>query len=140
MNQNVRLQLTCPNCGNSIWIKREDEFECSACGEISNPEDMCCEAVPDLRHIISSNKIVMIFAENNSKNFTDEYDGNAYVSFYTFDSPPAFMSTWENKVKKPDSMWCWVYYNGECICSGACDPGDNEIFRMWFGGFTENVD
>lgn len=132
MDQNVRLQLTCPNCGNSIWIKRDDEFECSACGEISNTEDMCCEGVPELRHIILNNEIVMIFAENEGKNFTKLYDGNAYVSFYTFDNSTEFMQTLKRKVDNPDSKWFWVFHNGKLICSGACDPYSAAEIKLYF--------
>lgn len=40
----VKIILTCPNCGNSTWLEREDEnfmFECLACGDLVNTEDMC---------------------------------------------------------------------------------------------------
>lgn len=39
----VKIVLTCPNCGNSTWIEREDEdymFECLSCGDLVYPEDM----------------------------------------------------------------------------------------------------
>lgn len=39
------LRLTCPECGNSRWIERDDGWECAACGEFSYPEDMCTEVV-----------------------------------------------------------------------------------------------
>jgi hypothetical protein len=34
--------------------------------------------------------------------------------------------------------WTWVLDNGELICSGACDPGDEEIFEEYFGFEKEN--
>lgn len=37
--------LTCPRCGDRNWFKREDGWECAACGELADPEDMCSEAV-----------------------------------------------------------------------------------------------
>lgn len=39
-----RLYLTCPKCGNAGWLRRDDGWECAACGEFSYPEDMCSEA------------------------------------------------------------------------------------------------
>lgn len=36
----LKLVLTCPQCGNSDWIRRDDGFECTACGEFTYPEDM----------------------------------------------------------------------------------------------------
>jgi hypothetical protein len=32
-------------------------------------------------------------------------------------------------VEEPDGMWYWVVADGELICSGACDPYDEEIFE-----------
>lgn len=37
--------LTCPRCGDRNWFKKEDGWECAACGELADPEDMCSEAV-----------------------------------------------------------------------------------------------
>lgn len=39
----LNIVLTCPNCGNSGWIRRDDGFECLACGDFSYPEDMCSD-------------------------------------------------------------------------------------------------
>lgn len=36
----LKINLTCPRCGNSNWIHREDGFECAACGDFSYTEDM----------------------------------------------------------------------------------------------------
>ncbi len=35
-----RLHLTCPRCGNTGWIRRDDGWECAACGEFAYTEDM----------------------------------------------------------------------------------------------------
>lgn len=40
IDQGVKVIMTCPRCGNSTWIHRDDGFECAACGEFSYPEDM----------------------------------------------------------------------------------------------------
>ena len=39
----VKIILTCPICGNSKWVKNEDEeyvFQCLSCGSTVNPENM----------------------------------------------------------------------------------------------------
>ena len=39
----VKLLLSCPECGNTNWIHRDDKdgaFECAACNEFVMPEDM----------------------------------------------------------------------------------------------------
>ena len=42
--EKVKIVLTCPNCGNSNWIRlNAGEFECLSCGDIYAPEDMCSE-------------------------------------------------------------------------------------------------
>lgn len=39
-----KLHLSCPRCGNTGWIRKDDAWECSACGELSYTEDMCSKA------------------------------------------------------------------------------------------------
>lgn len=39
-----QIILTCPRCGDRNWFKKEDGWECAACGEFAYPEDMCSEA------------------------------------------------------------------------------------------------
>lgn len=29
------IRLACPRCGNTGWIRRGGDFECTACGEIA---------------------------------------------------------------------------------------------------------
>lgn len=40
----MKLVLCCPECGNKNWIDRstlkDDIYECGACGEFVNTEDM----------------------------------------------------------------------------------------------------
>ena len=43
MKECKKLMMTCPRCGNTTWLSREDGFECTACGEFSYPEDMSSE-------------------------------------------------------------------------------------------------
>ena len=45
MDGTIRILAVCPNCGNSTWIRREDDeaegaFECAACGDLVFTEDM----------------------------------------------------------------------------------------------------
>lgn len=41
MNTNsVKIFLTCPNCGNGSWVRVEDGFECAACGDVCETEEM----------------------------------------------------------------------------------------------------
>lgn len=43
----VKIVLTCPECGNSTWLRREEgDFECLSCGDRYNPEDMSSEVEP----------------------------------------------------------------------------------------------
>lgn len=93
---------------------------------------------PECNHFIPvkvpKGKIVMAFAYDESHDyFTDDFDPkNPLVSYYAFNSPKAFMDAWKEKVKKPDSMWYFVLNGDFCVCSGACDPGDIEIFEEYF--------
>ena len=45
MKEAIKLFLVCPECGNSLWIKRDDEeaegaFECASCGSLVFTEEM----------------------------------------------------------------------------------------------------
>lgn len=38
----IQIILTCPHCGNSTWIKRDNgEYECAACEDTYYEADMC---------------------------------------------------------------------------------------------------
>ena len=44
----MKILLSCPNCGDTNWIERNDEeaegaFECGACGDLVFTEDMCAQ-------------------------------------------------------------------------------------------------
>ncbi len=50
----IKIHLTCPRCGNSNWIVRDDDeaegaFECASCGDLVFTEDMV--AVTDISDI-----------------------------------------------------------------------------------------
>ena len=65
----LKIKMTCPRCGNSTWIRRDDGFECAACEEFCYPEDMSSQVEenevdvirkaladwrPELNHIIEA--------------------------------------------------------------------------------------
>lgn len=62
------------------------------------------------------------------KYFTDEFTGEGVHTWYTFNDVEAFINTWIRLYDKPNGMWYWVLDDGKCICSGACDPDDIDIF------------
>lgn len=41
----MKIVLTCPECGDTNWIEKDDGFECAACGEFAHPEDMTAEVI-----------------------------------------------------------------------------------------------
>ena len=48
----MKIILSCPNCGDTNWIARDDEeaegaFECAACGDLVFTEDMCATTDED---------------------------------------------------------------------------------------------
>lgn len=38
----IKLILTCPSCGNSTWVRRDNSFECLSCEDVYDPEEMAC--------------------------------------------------------------------------------------------------
>lgn len=41
--EKVKVVSTCPNCGNSGWLKVEKGLECLSCGDVYQTEEMCIE-------------------------------------------------------------------------------------------------
>lgn len=93
-------------------------------------------------HLIPEDKIVMMFVDDSnrdkdSENFTDNYKGQ-YVKYYRqFETYDSFIEEWKRISERPIGMWYWVITEGKCICSGACDPDDIEIFEDYFKGGKE---
>ena len=83
---------------------------------------------------VPEGKIVMAFVSDESPEyFTDEFiPEKPIVSYYAFKTPKAFLDKWYKVSQNPDSMWYFVMYEGQCICSGACDPCDIETFEEFF--------
>ena len=65
--------------------------------------------------------------------FTDHFTGEGLVSAYGCHDLKDFFILMEHLIEYPDGMWYWVLHEGKCICSGACDPDDIEIFEDYFG-------
>lgn len=66
--------------------------------------------------------------ETRYRYFTDEFTGEGVHTRYTCFGVEAFINRWIQLYDKPNGMWYWVLDNGKCICSGACDPDDIDIF------------
>lgn len=81
--------------------------------------------------------IVMAFTDPIDKNppetrykyFTDKYTGNGVHTIIAVDDVEEFINTWIQNYDKPYGMWYWVIDDDDmCVCSGACDPYDIDIF------------
>ena len=90
-------------------------------------------------NINTDEKIIMAFTdpvdgdENPYKYFTDNFTGKGVHSYFIFNTPEEFITKWLEIHDKPNGMWYWVLDKGKCICSGACDPDDIEIFKEYWG-------
>lgn len=69
--------------------------------------------------------------EDNYKYFTDDFTGYGVHAYYTFNTMEEFIDKWKEICDNPKGMWYWCLDNGECFCSGACDPDDIEIFKEY---------
>lgn len=120
------MKLNCLNCYHEFdgSITKDNLGWHSSCPE--------CECSFDVD--VPQGRIVMAFANDCDYDFftNDWYDSNEFLSYYAFDTVEEFMETWDKVSDNPDSMWYWVMDNGELVCSGACDPGDEEIFEEYF--------
>ena len=66
---------------------------------------------------------------DNYKYFTDNFTGEGIHTYYIFATKEEFIDKWKEIYDKPNGMWYWCLYDGNCFCSGACDPDDIEIFK-----------
>ena len=66
--------------------------------------------------------------ETRYRYFTDNFTGDGVHTWYNCFSVEAFINRWIQLYDKPNGMWYWVLDDGKCICSGACDPYDIDIF------------
>lgn len=124
------MKLTCLNCNH--------EFE----GTISLDElgwhSVCPECKSSFDVDVPEGRIVMAFTdadydeEDPYKYFTETFNTEWIWHYWAFDTPEEFIAKWEEIYDKPHGMWYWCLDNGYCFCSGACDPGDIEIFEDYF--------
>lgn len=76
--------------------------------------------------------------EDRYKYFTDDFTGEGVHTYYVFDTPEEFINKWQEICEQPNGMWYWCVYDGECFCSGACDPDDIDIFENYFNRHPES--
>ena len=126
------MKLTCLQC--------DHEFEGSIALDELGWHSACPECEGSFDVDVPEGRIVMAFADDEAnKDFlTDDFGKAAVRTYYAFDSVEDFMKAWYKMAENPDGMWYWVLDNGSLICSGACDPNDEEIFADHFG-FDEEV-
>lgn len=65
--------------------------------------------------------------------FEQDVPEKGICAYGVYETPVEFLMAWREMVHNPEGMWYWVMDGGDCICSGACDPGDIEIFEENFG-------
>lgn len=124
------MELKCSKCGQdqSAVVSKGADGWCFTCAKCGSVEHMMGQ--PD-------GLVVMAFADDSDpqkdrERFVENIEGSVVRTWYTFDTVKAFMDAWREMVENPDGMWYWVLYNGKCICSGACDPYDEDIFNEEF--------
>ena len=117
------MKLKCLNCGHEFdgSISKDELGWHSSCPK--------CEGSFDVD--VPTGRIVMAFAwDETDKYFTDLWcDDNEIATYYAFDTVKEFMEAWREMAENPDGMWYWVLDDGKLVCSGACDPDDDEIFE-----------
>ena len=64
--------------------------------------------------------------------FTEDFTGKGLTAVYGCSDLKDFFNLMNHLIEYPDGMWYWVLHEGKCICSGACDPDDMEIFENYF--------
>lgn len=125
------MKLKCLYCENEYdgTISYDDLGWHSVCPE--------CGASFDVD--VPAGKILMLFVGRKTEfdvgTFENDHLKNEIYSYRAFDTVRSFMRTWRQVAESPDSMWYWVIdgTDGNYVCSGACDPGDREIFKEYWG-------
>lgn len=128
------MKLKCLQCGHEFegLISLDNLGWHSACPTCGGSFDV---DVPDGRIIVAFTN-PEYDTEEPYANYEQDKPENNICAYYAFSSPEEFLHKWNELVEDPDGLWYWVLDNGRCICSGACDPCDIEIFEEHFG--TEN--
>ena len=127
------MKLTCMNCSNEYdGMIFKDELGwhgiCLKCGSSFDVD------IPN-----TEGKIVMAFTDpvegiiDPYIYFTNDFTGQGIHTMYMFDTPKEFIDKWNEIYNKPNGMWYWVIDEDEyLVCSGACDPGDIDIFEDYW--------
>lgn len=124
------MKIKCWNCGH--------EFEGSISYDELGWHSYCEECKTSFDVDVPTGKIVMAFTdpvdddENPYKYFTDDFTGDCVHTYYAFDTVEEFIEKWLEIHDKPNGMWYWVLDGDTCVCSGACDPYDIEIFEEYW--------
>ena len=141
MANTVKILLTCPNCGNSNWIPRNDSeaegaFECAACGDLVFPEDMSSEVkepaasnrVPtefdiaklitiSSRHIEENVSYILDAEPNTNKMGLSVYPKSDYGWFIYI---PEHLSDKENRHNIPKSLSDCIDFTIANKCEWLC--------------------
>ena len=121
------MKLRCQNCGH--------EFDGGFTKDSFGGHCVCPKCNTGFGVDVLEGRIIMAFAwDETDEYFTDDWnDDNKIATYYTFNAPGEFIKAWEKMVEDPDGMWYWVLDGEELVCSGACDPGDIDIFENYWG-------
>ena len=124
------MNHTCNKCGASFEgpIHHDENGWHAVCPKCGEPFDV---SLPD-------KPIIMAFVDDSDpdkdcENFVDDFPPASLRTVYGFDSLTEFIPAWRKMSEKPDGMWYFLIADGVQFCSGACDPGDEEIIEEHFG-------
>ena len=135
LNKHRSTKYICPHCGH--------EFTGSISLDNMGWHTSCpmCEQSFDVE--VPEGRFVMAFADDESEDrylfFTDEFAGEAIISYFAVDTMDELIKLWASicdKNVEDNGMWYWVLDmedpdNPELITSGACDAGDIDIFEEY---------
>lgn len=131
----------CPHCGAELTGRINLEGDVAGGRWIA--ECKSCHQQFDVR--IPKGRIVFAFTDpydddrhNPYESFDDDFTGEALTRVFGFKSIKGFMEFWSNLMWGsigPFGMWQYTVdtSTGHTICCGAADPGDDEIYRDYFG-------
>ena len=121
------MELICPKCCkkfDNIISKNGENYTttCTECG---------CKFAPDL----PKGKIIMTFADdcdaqNDYKNFKDDFTPEGLKTWHAFDTLAAFIEYWAEMTENNaiEGMWYYVLIDNKLEICGACDPDDLNSF------------
>ena len=89
---------------------------------------------------IPQDKIMLALLDHNYEvngSYPAEYSNEYARIKFVFDTPEEFIKKW---YELDEGAWYWVFVNGRCICSGAANPDDIEVFENYFSMSFEEVE